>query len=163
MVFVLLMMVLPTQADVAGPVQTATDAVSLDVPALPQPGLTDLDALEVAIEAGDAFIEFAADKESEDIKELAAEFLSIQPQTYSGRWRDRRNRRRESDETEERTPEEVEEESGGILDKIRKHRKEIIKGKTAKWDSIKGAAFAAAVFAAVLFFGISVVVGKLGK
>ena len=161
MIFLLLVMLLPTQADVVGPVQTATDAVELDVPALPQPSLTDLDALEVAIEGGDMFVEFASERESDDLKELAREFLSAQPQTYSGRWRDRRNKRRESEPS--RTPEEVEEESGGILDKIRKHRKEIIKGKTAKWDSIKGAAFAAAVFAAVLFFGISVVVGKLGK
>ena len=163
MMFLLLMMLLPTQADIAGPVQTSSDAVCLDVPALPQPSLTTEEAVDIATEAGEAFIEFAADKESEDIKELAAEFLSIQPQTYSGPWRERRKKRKESGEIEDRTPEEVEEESGGILDKIRKHRKEIIKGKTAKWDSIKGAAFAAAVFAAVLFFGISVVVGKLGK
>ena len=153
MIFLLLMMFLPTQADVVGPVQTTSDAVGTE--------FTDLDALEVAIEGGDMFVEFAAERESEDLQELAQEFLSEQPQTYSGRWRDRRNKRRESEPS--RTPEEVEEESGGILDKIRKHRKEIIKGKTAKWDSIKGAAFGAAVFAAVLFFGISVVVGKLGK
>ena len=158
MILLLLMMFFPPQADVVGPVRTTTDAVDLDVPELPLPPLTTEEAIDIASEGGEAFYEFAAESESEDIKDLAAGFLSLQPQTYS-----RRRRERRKADTEERTPEEVEEESGGIMDEIRKRRKEIIDGRAAKWDSIKGAAFAAAIFVAVLFLAVSSIVGKLGK